>query len=164
MKYFFPILMALLILSGVTLVVTPFVAEWLLPASSNGFRQAKPDEVKQALASWFGTKTEAFGESYGVNQASAQGTTAWFTFSVAREPVTSFILKNRLQQQDLTPERLQSLFLMQTPPVAWWQPASLQRETCFVGAEEGRQLSLIYHAEQQRGFLVVRTQQKTNDF
>ncbi|QTR50861.1 hypothetical protein [Candidatus Thiothrix anitrata] len=164
MKYFPQILMALLILSGVTLVLTPFVAEWLLPASSHGFRQAKSDEVKQALASWFGTKTEAFGESYGVNQDSAQGTTAWFAFSVAREPVTNFILRNRLQQQELTPEHLQRLFLMQPPPVAWWQPATLQRETYFAGTEAGRQLSLIYHAEQQRGFLVVRTQQKINDF
>lgn len=164
MKYFFPILMALLIFSGITLVVTPFVAEWLLPVPSDGFRQAKPEEVKKALASWFGTKVEAFGETYGVNQSSAQGTTAWFAFSVAREPVTHFIRKNHLQQQDLTPERLHSLFLTQSPPVAWWQPASLQRETCFVGTQEGRQLSLIYHAEQQRGFLVVRTQQKINNF
>jgi hypothetical protein len=157
MKYFFPILMALVILAGISLVLTPYIAEQLFPAPTTSLRKADPQQVAQALAQWFATTPDQLSETQGVNQVSAQGNTAWFTFRVGQEPVRQFILHNQLQQQDLTDERLQQVFFAQNPPASWWQPASLGRQTCFIGTDGGRQLGLIYHAEQQRGFLVVRT-------
>ncbi len=164
MKYFFPILMAILILFGITLVATPFVAEWIFPAEKTGFHLAKEADVKEALATWFETSQDQIKQASAINAPSAQANTEWFTFAVAREPVESFIRKNRLQQQDLTPQRMQELFMAQQPPVAWWQPESLARQTCFTGDDEDRQIGLIYNAEQQRGFLIVRSKKTTHGF
>lgn len=157
MKYFFPILMALTILAGLTLAVTPYVADWFVPVPQTSVRKAEPQQVAQALAQWFNTNPEQFRATQGIHQLSADGNTAWFGFQVSREPVETFIRTHRLQQQALSAEILQQVFTSQQPPAEWWQPQALQRETYFSGEVEGRAVALIYHAEQQQGFLVVRT-------
>lgn len=164
MKYFFPILMACLILAGITLTVTPYIADMLFPVGKASFQAAKPAETRQALADWFNTPLDAFSETYGIKQRNAHSSTAWFAFHVAREPVQTFIFRHHLQQRDLTPELLQKIFLQNSPPVDWWQPALLQRQTYFSGSDEGQELGLVYDAESQRGFLIVKTYQKVHDF
>lgn len=164
MKYFFPALMALLILAGVSLVATPYIAEYFFPAEATSLRAAKTDDVRQALAGWFGTSPEAVQDARGVNQVSAQGNASWFAFSVDRQAVERFIRHNRLEQQALTADTLQQVFSVNHAPAEWWQPESLTRQTCFIGMDEGRSLGLIYNAELQRGFLVVRTSKKAGSF
>lgn len=164
MKYFFPTLMAMVILSGLALVMTPYIAEWYFPATAYGFRQAKPEDSKQALAQWFGTTPEAIWEANTIRQEAAQGNTSWFGFRMERQPVENFIRQHKLRQKILTPEQMQAVFLAQIPPVTWWQPAALQRQTYFEAKDKNQHLGLIYNAEQQQGFLVVRTYKKTNDF
>lgn len=164
MKYFFPVLMALVILAGLTLALTPFIAEQFFPTQETTLRKAAPEQVQQALARWFETDPAEFSETRGIKQVSAQGDTNWFTFRVARQPVEHFIRQQRLRQQALTTEVLQRLFATNTPPADWWQPASLKRETFFGGLDEGHEIGLIYHADQQTGFLVIRTREKTNSF
>ncbi|EIJ34916.1 hypothetical protein [Thiothrix nivea] len=164
MKYFFPALMALVILAGISLVATPYVAEMLFPAQKTTLRTATPQQVSAALASWLGVESGRVKEAQGTSQMSAQGKTSWFTFTVDRQPVEHFIRANRMRQQDLTPEILQRVFVAQTPSADWWQPASLERQTCFISTDEGQELGLIYDAEQQKGFLVARTRAKAGSF
>jgi hypothetical protein len=54
--------------------------------------------------------------------------------------------------------------MAQTPPIAWWQPAQLQRETCFLGKVDEREMGLIYDAERKVGFLILRTAVKPAKF
>lgn len=164
MKYFFPALMALLILVGIALVVTPYVAEYFLPASATSLRVAKPADVRQALASWFGVSLEQVSDAKGVTQMSAQGNTSWFSFGMEQQAVARFIQQNRLEQQELNADTLQRVFSANEPPAEWWQPQSLTRQTCFIGMDEGHSLGLIYSAELQRGFLVSKTGKKTGNF
>jgi hypothetical protein len=164
MKYFFPILMALVILSGISLIATPYIAEQFFPASATTFHAAKPGDVKKALADWFGTPVDTLSNTQGITQTTAQEQTSWFMFNLERQPVEKFIHQNRLQQQDLTPETLQQIFLQNSPPAPWWQPASLERQTCFIGMDDGRELDLIYNAERQEGFLVVKAHIKPAKF
>ncbi|WGZ94582.1 MAG: hypothetical protein QJT81_00925 [Candidatus Thiothrix putei] len=164
MKYFFPALMTLLILAGISLVATPYIAEQFFPASKTTLRTADPERSKQALANWFGTAPTNVTGVQASNQASAQGNTSWFMFGIERQAVEYFIRQNGLKQQDLTPEILQTTFMVQQPPASWWQPTKLARETCFIGTDEGREIGLIYHAESQTGFLIVRTYQKPTKF
>lgn len=164
MKYFFPILMAGLILAGITLTATPYIAELLFPSGKTSFQAAKPENTRQALANWFNTPLEAFSDTHGIKQQNADGSTEWFTFHVSRKPVEAFIYNHRLQQSELTPSLLQEIFLQNPPPVDWWQPSSLERQTYFRGSDEGRELGLIYNAELQHGFLIIKTRHKTHDF
>lgn len=164
MKYFFPALMALVILAGVSLALTPYIAEQFFPASKTTLRTADPERTKQALANWFGTEPANLTEVQASSQTSAQGNTSWFMFGVERPAVEYFIRQNGLKQQNLSPEILQSTFMIQQPPAPWWQPAALERETCFIGSDEGREIGLIYHAELKKGFLIVRTYQKPAKF
>lgn len=164
MKYFFPVMIALVIMAGVTLTATPYIAEQFFPGSKTTFRTAEPAQVQQALAGWFATDAEKLQETQAIKQVSAQGNSSWFTFKVERQAVENFIRQNRLHQQAMTPALLHGLFTASQPPAPWWQPEGLQRETCFTGADEGREIGLIYHAEQQRGFLVIRTRHKTHQF
>lgn len=164
MKYFFPFMMALVILAGVSLILTPFIAEYIFPASKTTLRAADPEQAKLALADWFGTPPNNLTAVQAIKQVSAQGNISWFTFKAEAAPVKNFILQNQLKQQDLTPDILQGTFMAQNPPTAWWQPASLERQTCFMGTDEGRELSLIYHAELKTGFLLIRTHEKPAKF
>lgn len=164
MKYFFPLLMALVILAGVSLIVTPFIAEYIFPASKTTLRAADPKEATQALADWFGVPPSNLSGVQAIKQVATQGNTSWFTFTLERTPVEHFIVQNQLKQQALTPDLLQNTFMAQTPPIAWWQPAQLQRETCFIGKVEEREMGLIYDAERKVGFLILRTYVKPAKF
>ncbi len=156
--------MGLVIAFGLLLIVTPYIAEWLYPASHSGLRSAKTMEVKQALAEWFNTPVDTITEGYAIKQLSAQGTTAWFGFKMPRKPVESFINRNHLQQLPLTPELLQRAFMNQNPPAQWWQPAALQRETYFKGSDANRELGLIYNADLEQGYLLVITTEERHHF
>ncbi len=164
MKYFFPTLMILAILSGVSLALTPYIAELFFPASKTSLRTADPERAKQALANWFGTEPAKVSEVQASNQTSAESNTSWFAFGMERSAVEYFIRQNGLKQQNLSAEVLQNTFMTQQPPAPWWQPAALGRETCFTGSDEGREIGLIYHAELKKGFLIMRTHQKPSKF
>ena len=157
MKYFFPLMMALVILAGIGLTVTPFIGEYIFPASKTTLRAADPEQAKLALADWFSTPPATLTEVQAIKQVSAQSSNSWFTFKAEPTPVKNFIIQNQLKQQDLTPDLLKAAFMAENPPAAWWQPASLARQTCFIGTDEGREIGLIYDAEQQTGFLIIRT-------
>ena len=163
-KYLFPALMTLVILCGLLLIVTPYIADWLYPASQSRLHAAKPTEVKQALADWFNTPVANVSEAQALHQVAAQGNTSWFAFSLPRQPVEGFIRSNSLQQTTLTPEVLQQVFMTPAPPVTWWQPASLQRQTYFKGNDAQHDLALVYNAESQRGFLLVTPHEKVKSF
>lgn len=156
--------MGLLIFSGIALTVTPYIAEQFFPADKTSVHLAKPEEVAQALSGWFGTAPNTVKGAQGINQVTAEATTAWFAFGIARPPVEHFIRQYGLQQQPLTPEVLQETFASKAPPANWWQPASLGRETYFTGSDDERNLALIYNAELQRAFLVTRTLKKAAKF
>ena len=164
MKYFFPALMVFVILAGVSLTLTPYIAEQFFPASKTTLRVADPERAKQALADWFGTTPANVTDVQASNQSAAQGSTSWFMFGTERTGVEYFIRQNNLKQQNLSREILQNTFMTQQPPAPWWQPAALERETCFIGSAEGREIGLIYHAELKKGFLIVRTHQKPAKF
>lgn len=164
MKYVFPTLMAFVILAGVSLTLTPYIAEQFFPASKTGLRAANPERAKQALADWFGTTPANLTQAQAIHQRSTQGNTSWFMFATERSAVEYFIRQNGLKQQELNPEILQNTFMTQQPPAPWWQPAALARETCFLGSDAEHDIGLIYHAELKTGFLVVRTQQKPAKF
>ncbi|MGB3916049.1 MAG: hypothetical protein WBL07_01305 [Thiothrix litoralis] len=164
MKYFFPFMMVLVILSGLSLIVTPYIGEYIFPASKTTLRAADPEHAKQALADWFNTSPASLSDVQAIKQVSAQVNNSWFTFKADAPPVKNFILQNRLKQQDLTPETLQKVFMAQTPAIPWWQPAALERQTCFIGTDEGQEIGLIYHAELRTGFIVIRTRTKPAKF
>lgn len=164
MKYFFPVLMALVILTGLGLALTPYVADYFFPSQTNGLRVVKPDDVRAALADWFGTPLEAFADVQGVQQMSAGGSVAWFAFAVDRQAVEQFIRSNRLEQRELSEETMRQVFMADNPPAAWWQPRALTRQTCFIGTGEGQTVGLVYNADLRRGFLIVKRRQKTHSF
>jgi hypothetical protein len=164
MKYFFPILFSAILLSVAAVVATPYIAEKLLPLPETRFQTALPADIKQALANWSGTTPDVFSDVKGINKIAPQSSTSWFAFTAPRQPIEKFINIHHLQQQDLTPERLQTVFQEKTPPASWWQPASLERQTYFFGAEGEQELGLIYNAESQHGFLLARTKLQPNKF
>ncbi|TXH69794.1 MAG: hypothetical protein E6Q83_08110 [Thiothrix sp.] len=155
MKYFFPGLMGLVILLGIGMTLTPYIANWLLPVSTTNYQQAKPKDARQAVADWFGVKPEQIKSAQAIRQRTQEGNTNWFMFEASREPVAQFIRSARLPQINLDQAALQSVWLDKIPPVNWWQPAELKRETYFSGKTENRRLSLIYNEEQQKGYLLI---------
>ena len=163
-KYLFPLLMSLTILAGVSLVLTPYIAEWLLPAESSTYRAAPESEVKQAMSEWFKTEVPNVGEVQGLHRTAPDGNTSWFKFKLPRQSVEQFIRANHLQQKPLTAELMNTTFSGKDLPAPWWQPAELKRETCFVMASEDQQMGLIYNAELEQGYLVVRSRTKTHSF
>ena len=156
--------MALTIVAGVTLVLTPYIAEWLMPAASSSYRAAPETEVKQAISEWFKVEVPTVGEAQGLHRTAPDGNTSWFKFKLPRQPVEQFIRANHLQQKPLTSELMNTTFSGADLPAPWWQPAALKRETCFVMADEGQHMGLIYNAELEQGYLVVRSRTKTHNF
>ena len=53
MKTLTPIFMILAIIAGLTLALTPFVADKFFPVPENTIRQAKPEAAAMALNRWF---------------------------------------------------------------------------------------------------------------
>jgi len=157
MKYFFPALMGLLIIAGIVLTVTPFVAEQFFPTAETSYRKANPDDVKQALRDWFRQPQADFRDARAIRQVSAKGTMAWFRFEVERQAVERFIVANRMKQSELTDEVMQATFMRHVPPVDWWQPVALKRETYFKSGNKDQVLNLIYDAESATGYFLVVT-------
>lgn len=163
MKYFFPFLMGIVILLGVGLTLTPYIADWLLPVSAAHYQQAKPNDARQAIADWFGVQPEQIKSAQAIRRRTHEGNTSWLVFDASRDPVAQFVMNARLQQINLDQAALQSVWLDNPPPVDWWQPAKLQRETYFVGKTASRTLSLIYNEEQHKGYLVVKLVETAKD-
>lgn len=163
MKYFFPVLMGIAILFGAGLTVTPYIADWFLPVNASNYQQAKSADALQAVADWFGAKPEDIKSAQAIRRRTTEGSTSWLMFEASREPVAQFVLNARLQQVNLDQTALQAVWLNNPPPINWWQPAELKRETYFSGKTENRTLSLIYNEEQQKGYLVVKNTETVND-
>lgn len=156
-KYFFPILMGVVILFGVVLTFTPWVADYLMPVKETHFRRAPAPEAQEALANWFNVKTSDIQYPEGLQFTSPERKIAWFKFHIARVPVEQFIKGLQLEQKDLTPQVLQEKFLTPKPPAEWWKPEELTRQSYFTSSAKGQELSLIYNAEVQQGYLLVNT-------
>jgi hypothetical protein len=157
MKYFFPILMALVIMVGLGASLTPYIAEQFFPSGQTRFQKANADDAKEALAAWFGVVSTEFSDVNAIRHQSAQQNRRWYRFSTGRTPVEQFIKRMRLEQLELSDEVLNSEFLTDKPPVAWWQPETLQRKSYFRGNDGANLIKLIYHAQQQSGYLLVET-------
>ncbi|WP_020396195.1 hypothetical protein [Thiolinea disciformis] len=162
-KYFYPLLMATVILFGVILVITPYVAEYFFPLSQAAYQKPNDTEVKRALSDWFGAKPEQISEAQAMRRRLPDGSMDWYQFSLPPEAVKRFIIESRLQQQDLTPELMRQHFLDNAPQIAWWQPQALQQQTYFLGAGGGREVALIYNAEHQHGVMRVYTRQANTE-
>ncbi|WP_020558164.1 hypothetical protein [Thiofilum flexile] len=156
-KYFFPLLMGVLILFGVVLTATPWVADYLIPAKTTGYRRAPAPEAQEALANWFNVHPNEVKYPEAIQYITPEQKTAWFKFDIERKPVEQFIRAMGLKQMDLTAEVMQQRFLAHKPPVDWWRPTELTRQTYFTGLSGGQTLSLVYNAELQRGYLLVNT-------
>ena len=163
MKYFFPVLMGTVILFGIGLTFTPYIAEWLLPVQASTYQQAKAGEARQAVADWFGVKSEQITSAQAIRRRTAEGNTSWLVFEASREPVAQFVVNARLSQQALDQATLQSVWLSNPPSVNWWQPAELKRETYFAGNTENRTVSLVYNETMQKGYLLIKTVEAAND-
>lgn len=170
MKTFASILMAIVILAGLVLAITPFVADKFFPIPENTVRQAKPEAAANALRQWFNSPDAGFIDVQAINHSSlktsaqpesGQGqrmvNTAWFAFSVGRNPVEKYIISKKLEQKDLTQKVLEETFFVNQPPASWWQPQALAQQTYFTGEDQGRNVSLIYSPESKRGVLVTTT-------
>lgn len=158
MKYFFPLLMAVVIIVGLGANLTPYIAGYFFPAEQTRFQQANADEATEALAGWFGIPSTGLSGVNAIRYQSAQQNRRWFQFTVERTPVERFIRRLRLQQAELDDTVLNTEFLTDKPPVNWWQPKSLQRKSYFSGNDGANRVKLIYNADSQNGFLLVESQ------
>ncbi len=161
MKYFFPVLMALVIMVGLGTNLTPIIAEQFFPGSASRYQKAKPDDAKEALATWFGASSIDFGTVNAIRYQSAQYSTRWYQFVTKRKPVQRFIVRMRLKQLDLDKTILKQEFMVPPPPVDWWQPASLQRQTYFTGQDGRSTIKLIYN-DTETGYLLIESKHQPN--
>jgi hypothetical protein len=155
MKYILPIVMALTILSGITLAITPWALDYFFPVKENVIRDADSEVAEDALSRWFLSPNANFMGVEAARQQSKVRSTAWFIFKVKRDPVERFIGSKKLEQLVLTEEILNTTFYANTPPRDWWQPKALTRSSYFKGVDQGRELALIYNADTQHGALVT---------
>jgi hypothetical protein len=158
MKYFFPLLMFIVIAAGLGMVLTPFIAEHLMPMPDKQTRMAKAEQLQLALGRWFDTQAGEFVDVQGMEVIKPNGKVAVFSFSVERKPVERFIHIKALKQLELSDVYLQEHFYTDEISAPWWQPNALATETWFSGIDSGRQLSLIYNPKTRRGVLSVATQ------
>lgn len=155
MKYILPIVMALTILSGITLAITPWALDYFFPFKENVIRDADSEVAEDALGRWFLSPNANFMDVEAARQQSKIRSTAWFVFKVKRKAVERFIGSKKLEQLDLTEEILNTTFFANSPPRDWWQPKTLTRSSYFKGIDQGRELALIYNADTQHGALVT---------
>jgi hypothetical protein len=156
-KYFLQILMGLVILFGLILSITPYIADIIYPASEEEVRQAKSRDVAQALKAIFQSPDADIEDAHAIHKKTATSKTAWFSFRVTRKPMQRFIHARKLQQKELSPEILKQQFYQDNPPDQWWKP-DLSTETYFSGQEGENTLWLIYNSRIKRGVLVISTQ------
>ena len=160
MKYLLPFVMAITILAGITLAITPYALDFFFPIKEDVIRDADPEDAEDALAIWFLSPDAYFSNVRAARQQSAKRGISWFTFKVKRTPVERFISAKKLKQTELTESILKYTFYADQPPREWWKPKSLTRETYFQGVDQGRELALIYNAETQYGVLVTKISAK----
>ncbi len=157
MKILSTIIMGLAILTGLILVITPFVADKFFPVPENTVRQAKPEAAAMALKQWFQSPDAPFVAVQAINKKTQTSNTAWFTFSVGRGPIEKYIRNKKLAQKELNKDIMGITFSTNQAPASWWQPEALAQKTYFTGEDQGRLVSLIYSPESKRGVLVTRT-------
>jgi hypothetical protein len=155
-KYLFPLLMGLVILFGLILSITPYIADAIYPASEEEVRQAKSRDVAQALKAIFQSPDADIEESRAIHKKTATKKTAWFSFRTTRKPMQHFIHARQLQQKELSPQILAHKFYLNKPPVPWWKP-DLGTETYFEGKDGENSVYLIYNSRIKRGVLVIST-------
>ncbi len=155
MKYILPIVMAMTILAGITLAITPWALDYFFPIKENVIRDADSEEAEDALARWFLSPDANFIDVEAARKQSKTRSTAWFVFKVKRNAVERFIHAKKLKQLDLTEEVLNTTFSASSPPRDWWKPRALTRTSYFKGVDQGRELALIYNAETQQGVLAT---------
>ena len=157
MKILSTIAMGLAILTGLILVLTPFVAEKFFPIPENTVRLAKPEAAAMALKQWFQSPDAQFIAVQAINKKNAMGSTSWFSYSVGRGPIEKYIVSKKLVQKELTKDIMGITFSTHQTPASWWQPQALAQKTYFTGEDQGRVVSLIYSPKSKRGVLVTRT-------
>jgi hypothetical protein len=155
MKYILPFIMALTILAGITLALTPYALDYFFPIKENVIRDADPEAAEGALGVWFLSPDANFMNVEAARQRSKHRSTSWFVFQVKRDAVERFIAVKKLQQLELSDDILNTIFYANRPPRTWWQPKSLTRTSYFKGTDQGRELALIYNADTQQGVLVT---------
>jgi len=157
MKSFATFLMALVILVGLILALSPFIADKLFPIPENTVRQAKPEAAALALRNWFDAPDAPFVDVQAIQKESAGNRTAWFTFSVGRQPVEHYIVSKKLQQLELNDHIYDDILYGKQAPASWWQPRALGQQTYFSGEDQGRRVALIYNPDSKRGVLLTTT-------
>lgn len=155
-KYLPQILMGLVILFGLILAITPYVADYVLPASGEEVRQARSKDVAQALKTIFQSPDADISDARAIHKKTQTSKTAWFSFRTVRKPMQRFVHARHLKQKDLTEDILNTAFYKNNPPVSWWQP-DLGTETYFTGDDGANILHLIYNSRTKRGVLVIST-------
>ena len=155
MKYILPFVMALLILAGITLAITPYVLDIFFPIKENVIREADSEAAEDALNTWFLSPNANFRNVQAARKQSKVKSTSWFVFKVKRNAVERFISAKKLEQLDLNDDILNNTFFASTPPLEWWKPKELGRSSYFKGIDQGRNLALIYNAETESGALVT---------
>ncbi len=156
MKTLATVFMGFVILMGLILALTPFVADKFFPVPENSVRQAKPEAAAMALKQWFKSPDAQFIAVQAINKKTPKGNTAWFTFSVGRRPIEKYIIDKKLIQKELTNDIMVNTFSTDQAPASWWQPNALAQKTYFTGEDQGRVVALIYSPESKRGVLVTR--------
>ncbi|GAA0420441.1 hypothetical protein GCM10009133_31060 [Cocleimonas flava] len=157
MKTLSTIIMGIVILAGLILAVTPFVADKFFPVPENATRVAKPEAAVMALQQWFQSPDALITDVQAINKSGNEASSSWFSFSVGRRPVEKYIINKKLSQNTLTPEILESTFSTNNPPASWWHPTAVNQETYFSGTDQGRSVALIYNPDTKRGVLVTST-------
>lgn len=147
--------MFIVIAAGLGMMVTPYIAEHLMPMPDKQTRMAKTEQLQLALGRWFNTQAGEFVDVQGMEVIKPDGKVAAFSFSVDRKPVERFIHSKQLEQLELSETLLQERFHTGDISASWWQPKALATETWFSGIDGGRQLNLIYNPKTRRGALLI---------
>ena len=155
MRYFFPFLMALLIVSGLFLTITPFVADYFMPVPDKQTRTTKEQQLRNALARWFNTDSAQFLDVQGIEKRDTEKKIAFYAFSIDREPVARFVTQKKLVQKAFTEQVFNDIFYQNKRPASWWQPEALGAETWFTGFDQQRYLHLSYNPKTRRCLLVI---------
>ncbi len=145
--------MALVILFGLVLALTPFIGSIFFPPPDASTQMAKSEVARTALARWFNAPVAAFVDVRAIKKVSQKKSLSRFSFSTPADVVRAFISTKELEQKALSDEVMLRVFADKS--ISWWQPEALGRETWFNGQDQGRLLSLIYNAKTERGVLVV---------
>lgn len=155
MKYFYPTLIGIVVFAGVVLTFSPFVMNFIFPVDESKPQIAISDRARAALADWFSVDPNKLSavQAYREKDQTTGKQRMYFSYSTDPETMRKFIQKKGLEQQELTEDIMQKVFV--NASVSWWQPQALERETWFTGQDGVAQLNVIYNAQNKRGVLVI---------